>query len=122
MHNKKDFHLDRVLQRCSASISYLLTGLIFVFVTSFAIADDYLDALQNEAKELQYLESNKSLSINVTIDEFEKLLKQKKPGAASIYRRLGTASRLRVFNAYKATQDFSKTEQLIHQLNLARDK
>ena len=122
MHYRNVVLCNKLLLQNKTKFLFLLTGLTFVLSTALATADDYLDALQNEASHLPYLESSKSLSVSITISEFEKSLELKKPGAASIYRRLNTADRVRIYKTYKATLDYSKTEQLIHQLYLDRNK
>ena len=125
MHKKNKFLHNKLLQRFSAKSLVIFVGLNVGLATSLAFADDYLNALEDEASQLPYLESGDGSASTVntdklTISEFEKFLVQKNPATASIYKKLKTASRLRVFQSYKATKDFSKAEQLIHEIYLTR--
>lgn len=104
-----------------ASTLLLLAALV---ITNHANADAYLDALQQESDDLQYLEGGKKKPADspekkaMDIDTFEKYLAEKDVALYTIYRKLETAKRLRVHRTYNITRDYKKTEQMIHELHI----
>lgn len=96
-----------------------------------AIADDYLDALKDEASELEYLDesrpgnvghitkqnSNKKIiAATQNISQFEKYYKEKDAASATLYLRLNTADRIRIFHRFKATQNFDTVKKMTFDL------
>lgn len=112
------------------ALHFFVTTLLLVVALGAgksARADEYLDALKNESNELQYLEggkedkTNKSEEKEMNIGNFENFLEKKDAAVFSIYETLATPERLRVFNTYKNTGDYSKAEQLVHELHISHN-
>lgn len=120
MHMRDKFSLTHLL-----FITSTLVLLVAPVVTKSANADAYLDALQQESDDLQYLEGGKKKPADnpnkkeMDIDSFEKFLAEKDVALFSVYRKLETAKRLRVLRTYNITRDYKKAEQMIHELHIS---
>jgi len=116
---------DKFSQTHLAFIAITLVLLVALVATKSAAADAYLDALQQESDDLQYLEGGKKKAADnpekkdMDIDSFEKFLADKDVALYSVYRKLETAKRLRVHRSYNITRDYKKIEQMIHELHIS---
>ena len=98
------------------------SSVLFILSANTAIrADDYLDALKDEASQLEYLDETRpgntisTHSNNVSaevqkamssIENFESYFRQTDSASAAIYFRLNTQERLRIYHRFKATRNF----------------
>ena len=104
-----------------------LTGAILIMLSSLTIADDYLDSLNDEATNLEYLDETrpsnaistqqKSLSPEITraiksINHFERYFRKHDSASAAIYFRLSTQQRLRVFHRFKTTHNLNVVRKM----------
>lgn len=115
--------------KASCYIWILLT--LMLLGPSLASADDYLDALKSEAGELEYLDESRPgnvghvkkqktdkaiLKASESISEFEKYYRIKDAASASIYLRLTTEDRLRIFRRFKSTRDLAIVRKMTFNL------
>ena len=126
MKLRNPFYQDQTLQ---TSFQYFLLRtvlLVALIITGNVHADAYLDALQQESDDLQYLDGGKQKASDIpemkqmTIDSFEKFLAEKNAALFSVYRKLNTTQRLQVHRSYNITLDLKKTELMIHELHLSK--
>ncbi|MDH5445247.1 MAG: hypothetical protein OEY52_06785 [Gammaproteobacteria bacterium] len=107
-------------------LTILLTFALSVFI-EITHADDYLDALHDEAGKLEYLDESRSSNTISTgktqltqeiqqalknINEFEKYFKKKDSATLAIYIRLSTQERLRIYHRFKSSKDFSLAKKM----------
>jgi len=117
-------------KRSQIPLPFIVTTLLLVVALGTgngARADEYLDALKHESDELQYLEggkekADKSGEKSMDIGSFEQSLEGKDEALFFIYGKLTTRERLHVYNTYKNTGDYSKAEQLIHELYISHSQ
>ena len=90
-------------------------------------ADDYLDALQQEANQLEYLDETRPSNAITTrkkdtnpairqamqsITHFEKYYRKQDSASAAIYFRLKTQERLRIYHRFKSTRNFELARKM----------
>lgn len=105
--------------------------LIILLMPGAAIADDYLDALKDEAGELEYLDESRSGNVGrvkkqknnekiiaaiQSIAHFEQYYKQKDAASAGIYMRLNTSDRIRIYRRFKSTHNFDIVKKMTFDL------
>lgn len=103
-----------------------------LLVPTGAIADDYLDALQNEASELEYLDESRPSNVgHVTkqsnnentikaaqsITQFEQYYKQQDAASAAIYLRLDKPEQLRIYRRFKSTLNLEIAKKMTFDLD-----
>ena len=96
-----------------------------------AHADDYLDALQSEARKLEYLDESRSSNTvsnhqkDVSpaekkalqdISEFEQYYRQTDSATAALYFKLTQEERLRIYHRFKSSRDFELAKQMTIEL------
>ena len=106
---------------CISSAVFLLSA------HSISLADDYLDALKDEASHLEYLDETRpgntvsTRDNNVSpeiqkamssIESFENYFRQTDSASATIYFRLNTQERLRIYHRFKATRNFDVARKM----------
>ena len=114
-------------QRVSGSIGYSLLGMVLITASPMTIADDYTDALREEASDLEYLdetrpsnavstrEQNISPAIKKamqSINNFENYYRIQDSAGAAIYFRLTTQERLRIYHRFKSTRNFEVARKM----------
>ncbi|MDH5179956.1 MAG: hypothetical protein OEZ39_05940 [Gammaproteobacteria bacterium] len=104
---------------------------IFLLLPGIASSDEYLDALKDEAGELEYLDESRSGNVKhaqkkdvnneiikaaENISSFEQYYKQQDAAGAAIYLRLKTADRIRIFRRFKTTKNFEIARKMTFDL------
>lgn len=125
---------------CFRNNKQLLAGCIKILVMFFvshvliipmAMADDYMDALRNEASDLEYLDetrpgnavttNKKTLSPEIrnaiqSMQHFENYFRKKDSASAAIYFRLNNQDRLRIYHRFKSTRNFEVARKMTIEL------
>lgn len=98
-----------------------LVCIILVMVSPTASANDYTDALRDEASDLEYLDETrpsnaittrkKNVSPEIStalqsINHFENYYRKNDSAGAAVYFRLTTQQRLRIYYRFKSTRNF----------------
>lgn len=111
----------------SSNTLYCLASVIFIMASPLAAADDYLDSLRDEAADLEYLDetrpsnaitaNKKSVSPAIkkaaqSISQFESYFRKKDSASATLYFRLTTQERLRIYHRFKSTRDFEVARKM----------
>lgn len=114
----------------ASGYSWILTFVIMA-MPGIASADDYLDALKDEASDLEYLDesrtgnvghvnkhnSNKEIiKASQSISNFEQYYKNKDAAGASLYLRLNTEDRIRIYRRFKSTLNFDIVKKMTFDL------
>lgn len=104
---------------------------ILLAVPPNSIADAYLDALHNEADELEYLDESRSSNTVSTqqknisaeikqalksIAAFEQYFRKTDSATAAIYFRLTTQEHQRIYHRFKSTRDFNLAKKMTIEL------
>lgn len=107
----------------------LFATLLAVFLPiHHSLADAYMDALQEEATELEYLDetrpgnaiSTRSTKIDPalknalsSINAFENYFRKNDSATATIYFRLTTQERIRIYRRFKSTNNFKIARNMV---------
>lgn len=112
-------------------IHYWILSSILILAGPVARADDYLDALRNEARDLEYLdESRPGNAVTDTtkairpeirkamqnITHFEEYYRRHDSAGAVVYFRLDTQARLRIYHRFKSTGNFDVARKMTVEL------
>ena len=114
-------------QTCGNTICLYLVCVGLILGTPLVLADDYMDALRDEASDLEYLDetrpgntvttNKKTLSPEIknamqSINHFENYFRQQDSASAAIYFRLNNQERLRIYHRFKSTRNFEVARKM----------
>ena len=107
----------------------ILAALLMVLLPAqYSVADAYMDALQEEATELEYLDetrpgntvSTRANKLNpalkkalTNISSFEKYFRKEDSATAAIYFRLTIQERLRIYRRFQSTKNFKIARNMV---------
>ena len=105
----------------------LFSSMFTLAAPGAAVADSYLDALHEEAGKMEYLDetrpsnaiTDRKKTINPetqkalqSIKDFEEYYRKQDSADSSIYFRLDTQDRLRIYHRFKTTRDFDVARKM----------
>lgn len=112
----------------SLNTLYCVSLAVFAIVGDpVAMADDYLDALHDEASKLEYLDETRPSNAVTprkktddpeihkaaqSITGFEDYFRKLDSASAAIYFRLNTQERLRIYHRFKSTRNFEVARKM----------
>lgn len=128
-----------MVRRLTKSKKHLFGKVVKISLPSLALlvnapatlADDYMDALRDEATTLEYLDESRASNTVTTnknapsqeiqqalssIDAFEKYFKKSDSATAAVYFRLTARERLRIYHRFKASKDFGLARNMTIEL------
>lgn len=112
--------------RSKLILLHLLCGGL-ILSSPMLFADDYMDALRDEAGDLEYLDetqpsntittNKKKLSPEINkaiqgIKHFENYFRKQDSASAAIYFRLTSQERLRIYHRFKSTRNFEVARKM----------
>lgn len=124
-------HLNREAGEKLVKKNYSMLSIIWLFIilslSHKVLADDYMDALRDEATKLEYLDETrpgnaistkpKNVSPDIlkamkNIGNFESYYRKKDSASAAVYFRLNPQERLRIYHRFKSTRDFDVARKM----------
>ncbi len=108
-------------------LPYCIYPIILALTGSIAYADNYLDALRDEAGKLEYLDEtrpsntvtprNKTTSPEIqkatqSIKDFEEYYRKQDSADSTVYFKLDTQERQRIYHRFKTTRDFDVARKM----------